>query len=226
MNGMRFFAAFLFAALTSAGLSAEDRLEAFGHQWQVQAASDWAVIQEDGETVLRLLKSGEPGVPRRPTKFAMAETPPFSQVTVECEMRRMGRSLIIVYAWQDKDHWNYAHISSDQARKVNVHNGMFHIFGGERVRISSLEGPDSLAQKQPGADWAKVKLVFDGSSGRTSVQVDGRTNSSLEAVDLSLPYGRVGLGSFNETGDFRRVKINGKPYSPKPVPPIRMGSRD
>jgi hypothetical protein len=209
MNGMRLTGAIVLAAVCG---YAEERLEAFGHQWNVEATSDWAVVQEEGETVLRLLKSGQPGVPRRPTKFAVADTPPFKRVIVECEMRRAGRSLIIVYAWQDKDHWNYAHVSSDEARKVNVHNGMFHVFGGERVRISTLDGPDSLAAKQPGKDWAKVKLEFDGTTGRATVEVDGRTNPSLEAVDLSLRQGLIGLGSFNETGDFRRVKITGQPF--------------
>jgi hypothetical protein len=162
---------------------------------------------ENGE--LKLLISSEPaaGRPRRPTHFALAETPAFRRVTVEAEVRRNKRSLIFVYAWQDKDHYNYAHISSDMAVKQNVHNGMFHIFGGERVRISSLDGPESL----PSQEWTPVKLVFDGESGRCYVEVNGKRNPSLEAVDLSLRYGRVGLGSFDETGDFRNVKITGEP---------------
>jgi hypothetical protein len=76
----------------------------------------------------------------------------FRHVTVEAEIKRNGRSLIIVYAWQDKDHYNYAHISSDTAAAQNYHNGMFHIFRGERVRISAVDGPASLASK----DWTPV----------------------------------------------------------------------
>jgi hypothetical protein len=73
------------------------------------------------------------------------------------------------------------------------------------VRISSLEGPESL----PTQDWTPVKLVFDGESGRCYVEVNGKRNPSLEAVDLSLRWGRVGLGSFDETGDFRNVRVTG-----------------
>jgi hypothetical protein len=52
--------------------------------------------------VLRLLVPGEPppGAPRCPQKIALAETPAFRRVTVEAEVRRAKRSLIIVYAWQ------------------------------------------------------------------------------------------------------------------------------
>jgi hypothetical protein len=185
-------------------LQAADTVNAFDYHWTVVHASDWSV--ENG--ILKLLVSGEPppGTPRRPTKIALADTPAFRRVTVEAEVHRNKKSLIIVYAWQDDSHYNYAHISSDAAAATNVHNGMFHVFGGERVRISTLDGGASL----PTEDWTPVKLVFDGDSGRCYVEVNGKRNPSMEAVDLSLRYGRVGLGSFNETGDFRRVRITGE----------------
>lgn len=182
-----------------------EALSAFGYRWTVQDAADWRL--EDGSpAVLRLMRKGEPGVPRRPTKYAIAEAGPFQRVTVEVEMLREGRSLIIVYAYQDGAHYNYAHISSDEAQKVQVHNGIFHVFGGERVRISSLTGPASFA---PQPEWTPVKLVWDGSTGLCEVFVNGKPNPSLRAVDLSLSEGRVGLGSFNETGAFRNLRIRG-----------------
>jgi hypothetical protein len=194
----------LLLLVVAAVAAASDTIDAFGHRWSVGRASDWSV--EDG--ILRLLVPGEPppGLPRRPQKIALAETPAFRRVTVEAEVRRAKRSLVIVYAWQDDSHYNYAHISSDTAAITNVHNGMFHIFGGERVRISPLDGEAAL----PTQGWTPVKLVFDGSSGRCYVEVNGKRNPSLEAVDLSLRHGRVGLGSFDETGDFRRVRITGE----------------
>jgi hypothetical protein len=187
---------------------AADSIGVFGQKWTVQSASDWVV----GENLLQLKVSAEPpaGQPRRPTKYALLESKPYSKVSVEADVRRNGRSVAIVYAWQDDAHYNYAHISVDTAASQNVHNGMFHIFGGERVRMSSLEGPGSL----PTQDWTPVKLVFDGETGKCYVEVNGQRNPSLEAVDLSLRWGRVGLGSFDETGDFRNVKITGETREP------------
>jgi hypothetical protein len=37
--------------------------------------------------------------------------------------------------------------------------------------------------------------------------VDGQPVPALHAVDLSLREGRLGIGSFDETGDFKNVKI-------------------
>ncbi len=185
-----------------------DVITAFGKQLTVQQASDWSV--ENG--VLLLKQKGEPvaGQPRRPTKFALVNSEPFAKVVLEAEIKPNGRSLIIVYGWQDENHYDYAHISSDAAAKQNVHNGIFHVFGGERVRISPLDGPPSFEAN----DWTPVKLVFDGETGRCSVEVNGKGNPSLEAVDLSLRWGRVGFGSFNETGNFRNVKITGEMRRP------------
>jgi hypothetical protein len=185
-------------------LLAADTISVFGEKWDVQSASDWVV----GNNLLQLKVSAEPpaGQPRRPMKYALLESKPFSKVTVEGEVKRNGRSVIIVYAYQDDAHYDYAHISVDTAASQNVHNGMFHIFGGERVRISSLEGPGSL----PTQEWTPVKLVFDGETGHCYVEVNGKRNPSLDAVDLSLRRGRVGIGSFDETGDFRNIKVSGE----------------
>lgn len=181
-----------------------DSLNVFGHQWTVQQAPDWAI--ENGALRLRVSAEPPPGQPRRPQKIALLDSKPYSKVTIEGEVKRNGRSLIFVYAWQDDAHYNYAHLSSDEAVKQNVHNGMFHIFGGERVRMSSLDGPASLTTQ----DWIPVKLVFDGDSGHCYVEVNGKRNPSLDAVDLSLRWGRVGMGSFDETGDFRNIKVTGE----------------
>ena len=74
------------------------------------------------------------------------------------------------------------------------------------MRISSLNGPASL----PSEDWHHVKLDYDGSTGTVSVTVDGQSNISLKGVDMSLGAGRVGLGSFFETADFKNLKITGR----------------
>ena len=191
---------------------AADSLSVFGEKWDVQSPSDWVVANN----LLQLKVSAEPvvGQPRRPTRIALLESKPYTKITLEADVKRNGKSVIIVWAWQDDAHYNYAHISVDNAVAQNVHNGMFHIFGGERVRMSSLEGPGSL----PTQDWTPVKLVFDGETGHCYVAVNGRQNPSLDAVDLSLRWGRVGVGSFDETGDFRNVRITGAWETREPGP--------
>ena len=184
-------------------------LSAFGHQWSIFNAADWKIGQQGDAQVLQLITPHDvlPG-PRRPMQFAVAQTPAFRRVSVEADLKPRGRSLMIVFAYRDPAHFDYAHLSTDTGIKQPVHNGIFHVFGGERVRISSQAGPAAFAQKD---HWYHVLLNWDGESGTVIVAVDGRPVPALHAVDLSLNSGKVGLGSFDETGDFENVKIVGTP---------------
>lgn len=179
-----------------------EEIAVFGRRWQVISASDWKV-EED---VLHLMTARpQQASPRRPVQFALARTEPLARFTLEVEvLRRQPKgSLIIVYAWQRDGYFNYVHLSDDPAARVEVHNGIFHCFGGDRVRISPLEGPGALA----GPGWRKVKVAYDGAKGLAEAWVDGQTSPSLRAVDLSLGAGRIGLGSFFDTASFRAFRI-------------------
>jgi hypothetical protein len=180
-----------------------------GYTWTVPDAADWKIEQgSGGAAVLHLLTGKEPPStgPRRPFQFAIAAAGPFRRVTVEADVRPLARSLILVYAYQDSAHFNYAHLSVDTASKESHHNGVFHVYGGERVRISDVAGPAAFsASKQ----WYHVVMQWDGASGLVEVNVNGVPVPALRAVDLSLKSGKVGLGSFDETGEFRNVRIQG-----------------
>jgi hypothetical protein len=217
MNGMRVLAAVLLASWT---LLAADVINVFGYRWTVPVASDWKV-DESPEPVLHLVAPRDPlPGPRRPIQFALADTPEFRSVTVELDARPLGRSLIVVFAYRDRAHFDYAHLSIDSATKEHVHNGVFHVYGGERVRISSEAGPPAFAATNR---WYHVRLVHDGKSGSVQVTVDGRSIPALHAIDLSLASGRVGIGSFDETGDFKNVKIQGVQIASRGAPE-RSGS--
>ncbi len=184
-----------------------DSLSAFGKQWSVINASDWKIENLEGLSVMQLLnpRGPLPG-PRRPVQFALAQTGAFSRVRIEMDMRPRGRSLIIVFAFKDEAHFDYAHLSIDTGEQQPVHNGIFHVYGGERVRISSPAGPPAFQQTNR---WYHVIFDHDGRSGDVHISVNGRAVPALHAVDLSLAVGKVGVGSFDEVGDFRDVKLSG-----------------
>ena len=192
----------LLALVAFAAGPAWETVKALGYDWEVPVASEWRAEPN----LLEMLKIGPAKPePRRPMQYALARTGPFQKVTVEVDIKRTeGKSLILIYAWQDAAHFNYAHLSVDRADRQIVHNGMFHVYGGERVRMSAKTGPATL----PTGDWTRVKLIVDG--GHAWVESDGQKNPSLEAYDLSLTQGRVGLGSFFERASFRNLRIKGE----------------
>jgi hypothetical protein len=203
---MKLIAALAVAAFAA---SAADTLKIFGREWTVPVASDWKVDQEDGAPVLRLVEHRGPlPGPRRPVQFALADVEYSGQVTVEGDVKPLGGSLLIVFAYRDAAHFDYAHLSVDTGTKQPVHNGVFHVYGGERVRISSEQGPAALSAT---GRWYHVKLKHDAVTGAVTVTVDGQAVPALEAVDRSLGPGRVGIGSFDETGIFKNITITTTP---------------
>ena len=203
---MRFVALFCLSLLSIGALNAES-IRAFGHTWTVPIASDWK-LEGDALPTLHLTVPRPQTQPRRPKQFALAETPPWQNVTISLEAKAPEGHFIIVYAFRDESHFNYAHLSIDQATKQPVHNGMFHVYGGDRVRISSENGPAALSSKD---DWYKVQLTHDAKTGIAGVTINGKAFTVFEAVDLSLGPGKVGLGSFFNTALFRNIKITGAP---------------
>lgn len=194
-------------ALQAQTLLKLETIGAFGHNWRVPIASDWRVSRESGGEILDLLVARpQQANPRRPFQYALLDGEPLSRLTLEVEVQRVptkSAGLILVYAWRDAGHFNYVHLCEDSGRQQPVHNGVFHCFGGDRVRISSLDGPGTL----PTADWHQVKLTYDASAGLVECWVNGQTSPSMKGVDLSLGAGLIGLGSFFHTGRFRNFRL-------------------
>jgi len=191
--------------LAIGSLGAVGTLSVFDRQWTVPVETDWQVDREDGAEVLHLVNARDalPG-PRRPIQFALTEIPDYDKLIVEADVKPLGKSLMIVFAYHDPAHFDYAHLSVDTGENVPVHNGIFHVYGGERVRISNAQGPPAFSQNNR---WFHAKLTHDAKTGAVDVVVDGKPVLALRAVDASLGPGKVGLGSFDETAAFKNVKI-------------------
>jgi hypothetical protein len=191
--------------LCTGAACAADAIDVFGIHWTVPLASEWKVEEDGGAAALRMITHRGPDKdkPRRPLQFALTDKE-YGSFHLDADVKVLTRSLIIVYAYKDEAHFNYAHLSTDTGAKQPAHNGIFHVFGGERVRISSTEGPSSFAAVD---EWDHITLHYDAKAGKLTVLVNGKANPSVTAVDLSLGPGKVGLGSFDETAVFKNVKI-------------------
>ncbi len=172
--------------------------------WLVPLPRDWKVVSEDGNSFLRLAKPGPVGNPRRPTKFALWEADCVGDFQLSVRARRIDKSLIVVFGYQDRSRFYYAHISSDDGSHT-VHNGLFKVHGGSRYRI----GGEGSAPALPSQDWHTIRVERTLADGRIAVYVDDDAEPRFEEIDRSFTFGRVGLGSFDETGDFDDFRLTG-----------------
>ena len=172
--------------------------------WQFPFPEDWVVKKEGPLYFLHMLRNREPLVPRRPQQFARIKDINVGSFTLETRLRRQDRSLLIAFNYIDTLHFYYTHLSVDTGAKVEVHNGIFIVNGAPRRRIAGLEAAPAL----PDMNWHKVRVERDVNSGSIKVFVDDESQPRFSVIDTTFKCGQVGLGSFDETGDFTDVKLS------------------
>jgi hypothetical protein len=171
--------------------------------WQLPHPEDWKILAQDGNHYLHMVRPRDPGVPRRPLQFALLKDTRMGSFDFRARVRREGKSMIVVFNYADTLHFYYTHLSSDSGRKEPVHNGIFLVNDAPRVRIAGLEAPPAL----PDNSWHRIRVVRDRVSGRIDVWSDVQDQPLFTVVDRTFTCGQIGIGSFDETGDFDDVEL-------------------
>jgi hypothetical protein len=171
--------------------------------WEMPYPSDWEVLTENGLHYLHMKRSRPPGVPRRPLQFARLKNVRVGSFDLGANVRREGGSMIIVFNYVDTLHFYYVHLSVNPGRQIAVHNGIFIVDGGPRRRIAGIDAPAAL----PNRAWHPVRIVRDVRSGSIRVFIDKHANPLFTVTDRTFTCGQIGLGSFDETGDFAKIRL-------------------
>jgi hypothetical protein len=174
--------------------------------WQFPYPEDWTILREGALHYLHMKRNREPGVPRRPLQFALFKGAKVGSFQLTTRLRREGSSMMIVFNYVDTLHFYYAHLSRDRGTLQPVHNGLFIVNGEPRVRIAGIEAPPAL----PDQAWHTAKLVRDVKSGSIAVYMEGAQEPLFSTGDRTFSCGQVGLGSFDETGDFADFRLESK----------------
>ena len=175
------------------------------NQFTLDGSGTWEVKDK----MLVLTKAGTPAGPiRRPAALAVLMSEPLTKATVQVEMRSTApeevknRDLEIIFDYQSPSRFYYVHLAGITDPN---HNGIFLVDNKDRRRIDDGSTPPQLKDRE----WHRVRLERDGASGRIDIFVDGSKQPVLRATDSTIPSGRVGLGSFDDTGEFRAFSVKG-----------------
>ena len=175
------------------------------NQFTLDGSGTWEVKDK----MLVLTKAGTPGGPiRRPAALAVLKSEPLTKATVQVEMRSTApeevknRDLEIIFGYESPSRFYYVHLAGITDPN---HNGIFLVDNKDRRRIDDGTTPPQLKDRE----WHRVRLERDGATGRIDIFVDGSTQPVLRATDSTIASGRVGLGSFDDTGEFRGFSVTG-----------------
>ncbi len=117
------------------------------------------------------------------------------------------RDLCLFFGYQDETHFYYAHLAPQA--DPNAH-GVFLVNGAPRVNIAT----DRTGGVEWKDHWHRLQVRRDTTSGAIEVYFDDLMRPVIRAVDTTLLHGRVGVGSFDDTGDFDALRLWGEPASP------------
>jgi len=173
--------------------------------WSFGDHKAWQWNGEGEATMLMLKKQSDfkPAV-RSPFNLAWFDGGEWESFTLEAEVRLDlfndgNNDVCIAFGKQSATRFYYAHLgeSSDQ-----VHLQIHLVNDADRKSIT-LTGVKTLPWKAE--KWHKVKLQRDYKSGTIQVWFDGEL--ALTAKDETLGKGKIGLGSFDDLGSFRKVTV-------------------
>ena len=176
--------------------------------------SAFEVGVEGGDVVLTAKGGAKYAPPHRsPLNIALLDTPAFGDFVLDLEMQQTGREyghrdLCLFFGHQDPARYYYVHIASKA--DPNAHN-VFLVDGAPR-RSFAARTTTGIDWGSPDS-WHRVRLVRVGASIR--VYFDDLDTPIMEAEDSTHGVGRIGFGSFDDEGRFRRIRIQG---DPRPAP--------
>jgi len=180
-------------------------------RFELEGSGEWTVAS--GKLILA--RAGTPAGPiRKPAALAILKSQPFAEVELRVDVRSTAaanvqrRDLDLVFAYQGPNHFYYAHLS---AVTDNVHNGIFVVDNSDRRRIDDGKALPRLVDQ----NWHSARLVWNGSTGSVAVYLDSIRAPILSATDRSVTTGRVGVGSFDDTGEFRNIQVKGLRSEPR-----------
>jgi hypothetical protein len=177
--------------------------------WRAIDPIAWRTEPGHGGKVLALYKQSdyEPPV-RSPVNINLVRNMVVGSFVLELKMRSTTkdyghRDMCLFFGHQDPLHFYYVHIANKSDANAN---SIFLVDGEPRISIAKTRTGGTKWDD----NWHSVRLVRDAEEGTIEVFFDDGSEPIMTAVDKRFEWGRVGIGSFDDTGQFDDVQLWGE----------------
>jgi hypothetical protein len=185
-----------------------DNFEKGADRWEPSDPKAWKVIQtEKGKAYNQFQQSKYKPPYRSPFNFSLVKDLTVGDFTLEAKVQTTARDyphrdMCVFFGYQDPAHFYYVHLG----QKTDDHaNQIFIVNGADRQKISTKTTPGTKWDDK----WHDVKVVRTAATGAIEVYFDDLKTPAMTATDKHFLWGRVGLGSFDDTGNWADVKVYG-----------------
>lgn len=177
-------------------------------RWQPSDASAWKVVKEGDNYIYSLFKDCDYSPPvRSPVNFSLIKDVTVSDFVFEAKVKSTEpeyghRDICLFFGYQDPSHFYYVHFGSKADANAN---SIFIVNGEPRISIAET--------RTEGTKWDDhdhvVRVVRHTKSGKIEVFFDDLKKPVMTATNRTFTRGRLGVGSFDDTGNFDNVRIWG-----------------
>jgi hypothetical protein len=193
----------------------EDDFEKGADRWQPTDPKAWKVIETDkGKVFSQFVKQSKYKPPHRsPYNIALVKDLVVSDFVLDARCQSTikdyaHRDMCLFFGYQDPAHFYYVHLG----KKTDDHaNQIFIVNAADRKKIST--------RTTPGTNWTDawhhVRVVRNVADGKIEIYFDDMKKPVMTATDRTFKWGRVGVGSFDDTGNWDDVKVWGKKSTKK-----------
>jgi len=192
-------------------------------KWEPMDPSAWKIATQDGNKVLSMFKGSRYKTKvRSPRNFALIKDLWLGDFVLDLKMQSTTRDyghrdLCLFFGHQDPTHFYYVHM----ALRADPHaHSVFIVNGKPRVSLIPLPGKEEDKEVFRtkgivwGDGWHHVRLVRRVSDGLIEVYYDDMARPIMRAKDKTFTWGRVGVGSFDDTGNYDEIVIRGVKVEP------------
>ncbi|GIW92741.1 MAG: hypothetical protein KatS3mg110_0782 [Pirellulaceae bacterium] len=184
-------------------------------RWQPFDVAVWRVESQDGNHFYSQFQKQTSYKPphRSPLLISLLKEPLVSdfQLTLRVKSTHPDyghRDCCVVFGYQDPAHFYYVHLG----KQMDDHaNQIFVVDDAPRTKISTKTTAGTPWDDQ----WHTVRIVRRSSDGWIAVYFDDLQNPVMTATDRRFLFGRIGIGSFDDTSAWDDVELKGVRYIPQ-----------
>ncbi len=180
-------------------------------RWEATDAKAWKVIDgKTGKAYNQFQASAYKPPHRSPLNISLVKDLNVGNFVLEAEVQSTSktgahRDMCLFFGYQDSAHFYYVHIAGAAGAKDPNANGVFIVNAADRKKVSE---PSPHDQKWDD-EWHQVKIVRKVADGMIEIYFDDMKKPIMTAKDKTFTWGRVGIGSFDDSGNWDNVKLRG-----------------
>ena len=184
-------------------------------RWQPTDPKAWKITVQGGNRVYSQFKASKYKTPvRSPFNRSVIKDLTVGSFVLDVRLQSTKkdyphRDLCLFFGYRDPSHFYYVHFGK---RTDDRANQIFIVNAKDRVKISTKTTKGTNWTN----NWHHARVVRDVKTGKIDVYFDDMKTPAMTAVDKTFTKGQVGVGSFDDVGNFDHILVYGEKVKPTP----------